>query len=137
MAEMTEKKIFVVDDYPYAAYITKKTISALSKHDCTVVDFESPVLLLDRFKLEFEDILMVITDYEMPNLRGDELIEELRKIKPDIKIVVMSAWLDTSKEEDEMLIGKQVKAQHPDLILEKPFPENWVGKIDTLLEQVA
>ncbi|CAA6817559.1 MAG: Unknown protein [uncultured Sulfurovum sp.] len=134
---MSKKKIFVVDDYPFAAYATKKTIGILSKHDYVVVDFESPVVLLDRFKLEFEDVVMVITDYEMPNLRGSELIEELRKIKPDIKIVVMSAWLDTSTSEDKQLIGKEVKAQNPDLILAKPFPENWVNKVDEILEEVA
>lgn len=134
---MSKKKIFVVDDYPFAAYSTKKTIGILSKHKHDVVDFESPVVLLNRFKSEFEDTVMVITDFEMPNLRGNELIEELRKIKPEIKIVVMSAWLDTSTKDNNQLIEKEVTAYKPDLILAKPFPENWVEKIDKILEEVA
>jgi len=131
---MLERKIYAVDDYPYAAYTTKKTIEKLSKHKCDVVDFESSVLLLTRFKEEHEQVDMVITDYEMPDLRGDKLIKELREIKPNVKIVVMSAWLDTSVSEGQELIGREVKTLNPDLILTKPFPDKWVKSIDTILE---
>lgn len=131
---MREKKIFTVDDYPLAAYTTKKTIEKLSKHTCKVIDFESSVVLLSRFKKDYESVDMVVTDFEMPNLRGNELIEELRKIKPNIKIVVTSAWLDTTSSEGKELIGKEVKSLEPDLILAKPYPENWVTMVDELLD---
>jgi len=125
-----------VDDYPYAAYTTKRTIEKLSRHKCDVVDFESPLVLLNQFQKDYEDVDMVITDYEMPNLRGDALIKELREIKPDIRIVVMSAWLDTSASEGKELIGREVKALNPDLILTKPFPEKWVENIDNILNGI-
>jgi DNA-binding NarL/FixJ family response regulator len=131
---VAEKTIYTVDDYPLAAYTTKRTVEALSRHQCNIIDFESPIVLLHRFQKDFENIDMVITDFEMPNLRGDELIKELRKVKPEIKIVVTSAWLDTSSSEGKELIGKEVKALNPDLILAKPYPENWVNMIDDLLE---
>lgn len=133
---MLERKIYAVDDYPYAAYTTKRTIEKLSRHKCDVVDFESPLVLLNQFQKDYEDVDMVITDYEMPNLRGDALIKELREIKPDIRIVVMSAWLDTSASEGKELIGREVKALNPDLILTKPFPEKWVENIDNILNGV-
>jgi len=133
---MLERKIYAVDDYPYAAYTTKRTIEKLSRHKCDVVDFESPLVLLNQFQKDYEDVDMVITDYEMPNLRGDALIKELREIKPDIRIVVMSAWLDTSASEGKELIGREVKALNPDLILTKPFPEKWVENIDNILNGI-
>ncbi|CAA6800230.1 MAG: Unknown protein [uncultured Sulfurovum sp.] len=132
---MSDKRIYIVDDYPLAALITKKTIEKLSINNCIVSEFESSLLLLNRFQKEFEQIDMIITDYEMPDLRGDELIKEVRKMKPNIKIVVMSAWLDTSVLEGQELIGKEVKALRPDLILAKPFPDGWVGKVDKILEE--
>ncbi|HHS93462.1 MAG TPA: response regulator, partial [Campylobacterales bacterium] len=101
---------------------------------CKVIDFESSVVLLSRFKKDYESVDMVVTDFEMPNLRGNELIEELRKIKPNIKIVVTSAWLDTTSSEGKELIGKEVKSLEPDLILAKPYPENWVTMVDELLD---
>lgn len=131
---MSKKYIFTVDDYPLAAFIVKRTIQSLSQHDCVVSDFESPLVLLERFKEEFETIDMVITDYEMPDLRGNELIQELRAVKPDIKIVVVSAWLDSVVAEDRDLVEKEVKALNPDLILSKPFPHQWVELVDGLLE---
>jgi len=129
-----EKKIYTVDDYPLAAYTTKRTVEALSRHQCQITDFEDPMTLLQRFQKEYESIDMVITDFEMPNLRGDELIKELRKIKPSIKIVVTSAWLDSFTESTKQLIGKEVKALNPDLIFAKPYPDNWVSMVDDLLE---
>ena len=114
---MSVKKIYTVDDYPLAAFIVKRTIQSLSKHECVVSDFESPLVLLDKFRNEFEEIDMVITDYEMPDLRGDALIKQLREIKPNIQIVVVSAWLDSISSTDRELVEKEVKSLQPDLIL--------------------
>ena len=132
---MSIKRIYTVDDYPLAAYVVKRTIEALSKHQCIVSDFESPAVLLYRFKQEFKDIDMVITDYEMPDIRGNELIKRLRAIKPTVQIVVVSAWLDDTTGKDRHLVKKEVKALNPDLILSKPFPRKWVETIDALLEK--
>ena len=106
---MLVKNIYTVDDYPLAAYIVKRTIESLSKYECVVSDFESPVVLLDSFKENFKDIDMIITDYEMPDLRGNELIQKLREIKPTIQIVVVSAWLDDVRGSDRHLVEKEVK----------------------------
>jgi len=132
---MSIKKILTVDDYPLAAYTTKKTIEAFSTHKCEVKDFESPLTLLEVFKKDPESVDMVVTDYEMPELRGNELIKELREIKPNIKVVVVSAWLDTTTGEDEHLVKKEVSKLNPDYVLSKPFPENWIVKLDEILAQ--
>ncbi len=131
---MNMKRILTVDDYPLAAYTTKKTIEAFSKHKCNIDDFEDPILLLEEFSKDPNSIDMVVTDYEMPGLRGDELIKELRKLKPSIKIVVISAWLDSVAGEDKHLVEKEVKALNPDYILSKPFPDDWIDKLDEVLE---
>jgi CheY-like chemotaxis protein len=129
---MSIKTIYAVDDYPLAAYTIKRTIETFSKHKCQVFDFEEPLTLLEKFKQEFQTVDMVVTDYEMPTLRGNELIKKLREIKPDIKIIVVSAWLDNSTE-DRHLVEKEVKALKPDMILSKPFPKHWIDKFDEIL----
>ncbi|MBU1666949.1 response regulator [bacterium] len=130
---MPVKKIYAVDDYPLAAYTIKRSIETFSKNECIVSDFEDPLILLANFKKEFETVDLVITDYEMPSLRGDELIRKLREIKPEIKIIVVSAWLDSSKEEDRHIVEKEVKILKPEMILSKPFPKKWVDKFDEIL----
>jgi len=132
---MNIKNILTVDDYPLAAYTVKKTIQAFSKFKCDVKDFENPLTLLEVFQKDFETIDMVVTDFEMPELRGNELILKLREIKPNIKIVVISAWLDSTSSEDQYLVEKEVKKLNPDLIFSKPFPDNWVQRLDEVLEQ--
>lgn len=132
---MSIKKIYTVDDYPLAAYTVKRTIETFSENECEVYDFESPLALLERFKKEFESVEMVVTDYEMPILRGNELIKKLREIKPSVKIIVVSAWLDSSTGEDRHLVEKEVKELKPDLILSKPFPNNWINQFDEILNR--
>ena len=133
--KMSIKKILTVDDYPLAAYTTKRIIKAFSSHTCEIEDFENPIILLDVFRDNYQDIDMVITDYEMPGLRGDQLIKELREIKPSIKIVVISAWLDSTSGDGQHLIEKEVKALSPNLILSKPFPDGWIETLDKILDE--
>ena len=132
---MSLKKILTVDDYPLAAYTTKKTIEAFSTHDCEIRDFENSLTLLEVFKKDPEAIDMVITDYEMPDLRGNELINKLREIKPNIKVVVVSAWLDSSSGEDDHLLKEEINKLNPDYVLSKPFPNDWIIHLDKILDQ--
>ena len=131
---MNTKRILTVDDYPLAAYTVKKTIEAFSKFKCEIQDFENPLTLLEVFKQESDTIDMVITDFEMPELKGNELIRELRRIKPEVKVVVLSAWLDSTTGADKHLVEKEVQSLKPDLIFSKPFPENWISQLDSVLE---
>jgi len=131
---MTKKRILTVDDYPLAAYTVRKTIEAFSRHECDIEDFENPMDLLEVFDRDPQSIDMVITDFEMPQLRGNELIKRLRELKPDLKIVVISAWLDSSTEDNQQLVEKEVRALNPDLICSKPFPDNWIELLDNILE---
>jgi len=37
---------------------------------------------------------LVITDYMMPDMTGDELIRQIRKIRPDIPVVLCTGYVD-------------------------------------------
>jgi len=131
---MNTKRILTVDDYPLAAYTTKRTIQVFSKFKCDIQEFENPLILLEVFKNEFKNIDLIVTDFEMPEMKGNELILRLREIKPDIKIVVISAWLDSTTGNDKHLVEVELKTLKPDLVFSKPFPKNWVKQLDDLLE---
>jgi CheY-like chemotaxis protein len=58
-----------------------------------------------------EDFDVVITDYDMPEMAGDELVANIRTLSPDQPIVLITACADRLIRQDN----------HVDAILGKPF----------------
>lgn len=71
---------------------------ALSKYGYTVFGFTDPALALEHFKTNARDYALVISDVRMPQMNGFELAEKVKAIKPDTKIVLMSAFEVTDLE---------------------------------------
>ena len=72
---------------------------------------------IEKFAEQASDIDFIYIDYSMPNMNGYETIVELRKIRPDIPICVVSG-LDISPEVEEL------KAKGEVGFLSKPFKES-------------
>ena len=58
-----------------------------------------------------EEFDVVITDYDMPEMAGDELVANIRTLSPDQPIVLITACADRLIRQDN----------HVDAILGKPF----------------
>ncbi|MCB0320572.1 MAG: response regulator [Bdellovibrionales bacterium] len=71
---------------------------------------------LTKFQEQSGEIDFVYMDYSMPEMNGYETIVEIRKIRPDIPIVVVSG-LDISPEVEELRQQGKVG------FLSKPFRE--------------
>ncbi|MDQ3882112.1 MAG: response regulator, partial [Thermoproteota archaeon] len=65
---------------------------ALSRQGYTVFGFTDPLLALEHFKVNSTDYGLVITDVRMPRMSGFELAANIKDIKPDAKVVLMSAF---------------------------------------------
>ncbi len=81
--------ILVVDDELDIVLIFKQ---ALSRQGYTVFGFTDPLLALEHFKVNSSDYGLVITDVRMPGMSGFELAANIKVIKPDAKVVFMSAF---------------------------------------------
>jgi DNA-binding response OmpR family regulator len=79
----------VVDDELDIVLIFKQ---ALSRQGYTVFGFTDPLLALEHFKVNSADYGLVITDIRMPQMSGFELAAKIKVIKPDAKVVFMSAF---------------------------------------------
>jgi len=85
----TARSILVVDDELDIVLIFKQ---ALSRQGYTVFGFTDPLLALEHFKANSADYGLIITDVRMPRMSGFDLAANIRVIKPDAKVVFMSAF---------------------------------------------
>ncbi len=86
---LPSKSILIVDDEFDMVAIFRQ---ALSKRGYTVFGFTDPVLALEHFRINAWGYHLVITDIRMPKMNGFELAAKIKAIKPDIRIVYMSAF---------------------------------------------
>ena len=89
------QSILVVDDELDSVVIFRQ---ALAKHGYVVFGFTDPALALEHFRLNSRDYALVISDVRMPQMSGFELAASVKAIKPDAKIVLMSAFEVTDLE---------------------------------------
>ncbi len=106
------EKILVVDDEEEVLKFIK---DILETHGYKVIPARNPLAAVDTFKKLSGEIDLVITDIVMPLMQGKELINNLKAIRPDIKIIAISGYSDEIITKDKTTINEFVK---------KPFEVN-------------
>jgi two-component system cell cycle sensor histidine kinase/response regulator CckA len=110
------KRILLVDDDGLMLTLMSK---ALPDFDVTIArDGEEAFAIASQLRID-----LLITDYLMPSMMGDELIGRLRERRPDLKVLVVTGHGGVLADEDP--IWWQSEAH-----LTKPF------RVDALREAV-
>ncbi len=81
-------KILVVDDEKDMLLLLQRIISGETQHE--VVTETNPLKALELFKKQPFDL--VITDLKMPKMGGIKLLEEVKKIRANVSVIVMTAY---------------------------------------------
>ncbi|VAX32498.1 hypothetical protein MNBD_NITROSPIRAE02-218, partial [hydrothermal vent metagenome] len=81
--------ILVIDDEIPILQLIKES---LSHNGFNVIIYDNPLLGLEFFKANKNKIDLVVTDIVMPSMDGAQLIEQLRKLKPDVKIIATTGF---------------------------------------------
>ena len=89
---------------------------------------QNPLLALEHFKEDHEDYSLVISDIRMPGLNGFEFAEYINKVKPEIKVILMSAF---DINDDNLLSMKANYNNQMSAIIQKPLSPMKLGKILT------
>lgn len=110
-AQTGPPKILVVDDEEWAVRIIRKNLSLL---DCEVVTATHSQEALDMFKPNVFQAVML--DRAMPGLNGDELAARLKRIQPDLLIVMVTGFADLMQEQG-------TASPNVDIVLAKPFTQ--------------
>lgn len=79
-------RILIVDDHPN---VLKSLYLGLKKEGFEVETTQTGAVAIDMVrKMEFD---WVITDLDMPQMGGEELVGKIREIRPAIKVIVISS----------------------------------------------
>jgi CheY-like chemotaxis protein len=114
-------KILLVDDDELFRTMISRTLSK-QDHNVIIANDGDGALA----KAQQENFDLVITDIFMPSKEGIEVIQEIREIQPDVKIIAISS--DGITTHSSFL--KIAEASGADICLRKPFnPAQLLEKI--------
>ena len=94
------KSVLVVDDSDMMRRLIIKNLKSCSG-DITVHEARDGLHALDKFKDETIDL--IVTDWNMPNMTGLELIVEIRKVNKNVPIVMVTTEGSVEKVKQAVL----------------------------------
>jgi two-component system response regulator AtoC len=98
--EKKEKRIMIVDDEISILNLLK---DFFERSDYEVLVFDSPKSALKTFKET--PFPIVLTDLNMPEMHGLELIRQMKKITSDIKIIVLTGYGEKEEVVEALRLG--------------------------------
>ncbi len=122
MACESRRRILVVDDEAVPRRVAEMALSA--EHDVATVECAADALDL----LEVRPYDLLITDGEMPGMKGIELLALMREVYPAVATLMVSGNIDDERR--EWLEAHRVP------YLEKPYaPARLVEKVRSILSE--
>jgi DNA-binding NtrC family response regulator len=114
------RNIMVIDDDIDILKIIKRFLERMG---LGVETFTNPLFALKAFESSSHDYSLVLVDIRMKEIDGISLAVRMREIKPDVKVVITTAF---------ELIEEALTAKLPDVgcsdILKKPFTQAQICK---------
>jgi CheY-like chemotaxis protein len=101
----------VVDDDESVRTITRRALQGMG---LTVLTAEDGAEGVDVFRQHQDEIRLVILDLTMPHMSGEDAFREMRRIRGDSTIVIMSGY--NEDETSQRFAGKGVSA-----FVQKPY----------------
>jgi Response regulator containing CheY-like receiver, AAA-type ATPase, and DNA-binding domains len=124
---MAEKKIVICDDEKEILRYLKKILQALGYSVDTYAEGQT---LLDRFDADAAYVpLLLVQDICMPDIDGIEILKQVRTLRPEMPIVIMTAFGSIDSAVEALKLGAY------DYIT-KPFPkEKLIDSLEKALER--
>ncbi|MFZ0515355.1 MAG: response regulator [Candidatus Nitrosopolaris sp.] len=117
------KLIMVVDDDFDIVALIKSGLQM--HHSFNVFGFTDPRLALEHFDINTASYHLVISDMRMPQMNGFEFIKKVKKVKPQIKVFLMTAFEINDVEFRRVLPSTKI-----DEFIQKPVS---LKKLNTLV----
>jgi DNA-binding response OmpR family regulator len=111
---MDKNSILVLDDEYDIVGIIKE---ALERENYSVIGFTEPLMALEHFNINYVSYHLVISDWRMPVMNGFDFAKNIRQIKPDIKVLLMTSF----EVENDPVFTQMFKSNNIDGFMQKPF----------------
>jgi DNA-binding response OmpR family regulator len=111
---MDKNSILVLDDEYDIAGIIKE---ALERENYSVIGFTEPLMALEHFNINYVSYHLVISDWRMPVMNGFDFAKNIRQIKSDIKVLLMTSF----EVENDPVFTQMFKSHNIDGFMQKPF----------------
>lgn len=115
-----KEKILFVDDSKFMRKIVNQTFAKIDVEIIDACDGKEALKILETF---YKDISLILTDWNMPNMNGFELLQVVKSNNNYKHIPVILATTEAEKEN----INKALKAGAENYII-KPFNTNLLIK---------
>ncbi len=101
-AQKGTERILLVDDEPQIVRMVRQMLESLGYH---VTARTRSVEALEAFCMQPDAFDLVMTDQIMPNMKGTELAQKIRSIRPDIPIILCTGSGEAITEEKAEVTG--------------------------------
>lgn len=102
--------ILLVDDESQVLKISQRMLEYLGY---TVITAQGGSEAVNLYEEKKEEIDLVLLDMIMPDMSGQKVLEHLQRIKPDIKVIILSGYSDNDITEEIMESGGKGFLQKP------------------------
>jgi CheY-like chemotaxis protein len=131
MIDQFKNAVICVDDDPLILQVLSFQMDKhINKQETLSEYFSDPTVALSHVKELIEASLPIacaIIDYQMPQMNGAQLIREIKKLDPSIKIIMLSGQANTVQIDD--LLNEHLL----DVFVSKPWDEKELfAVVDTL-----
>lgn len=125
-AKRRSETVLLVEDEAAVRELASQFLKSVGYTVLAAEDGAEALAIAERMH---QSIDVLVTDIVLPRMRGPELAECVKLIRPDIKIVYMSGYLEYSKKAGQLLDEGS--------FLQKPYTRDaLVGKVDEILHGV-
>jgi len=104
--------ILCIDDEPNVLVVRKMLLESVGYRVLLAESGPQGLEILRR-----ENVHTVIVDYKMPDMTGSEVAEHIRRFRPGMPIIMLSAYIDLSADQLKDVDAYVTKGESPDVLL--------------------
>jgi len=111
---LSKPLILCVDDEELGLRVRKMVLESAGYRVLTGIDGAAGLSIFAN-----EPVSAVVLDYYMPGMNGGEVAAEMRRLRPDVPIILLSAYINLPAEVIRLVDCTIVKGDGPEMLLTK------------------
>lgn len=124
-AEGGAETILLVEDEEMLRSLAKMVLKGKGYNVVTASDGEEAVRM---FMLRQNDIALVLSDMGLPKLNGFDVLKQVKHIKPDVKFIIASGYIEPAEKSEILKSGARD-------FIQKPYvPNEMIRKVREVLD---